>query len=157
MTDKVPYAHVATTSAVQMAIVRGDPPLPVDQTPSSHVGPSVGFWGMIRRCWDIDPSRRPTISELLGYIRGIMSKNRLTVDTRDGTVLMPVMLDRTVALTASPQAISTPLNRDRSDSSLWRCPEESRNLPIPRRFPCRLRRRCRPLEAPRSDSVSSPF
>ncbi|KAG8965251.1 hypothetical protein FRC05_003302 [Tulasnella sp. 425] len=69
MTGKAPYFKCCTDPPIIMSIMNGKTPAPADypELPSTD-----SYWGVMLRCWNEDPNKRPTMASLLnGSLQGI--------------------------------------------------------------------------------------
>ncbi|KAG8957116.1 hypothetical protein FRC03_010524 [Tulasnella sp. 419] len=67
MTGEVPYNDAIIIAAVVSKILRGDPPYSVELV-ESLFSRSESFSGCLNKCWDMDPSLRPSARSLLDLI-----------------------------------------------------------------------------------------
>ncbi|KAF9496946.1 kinase-like protein [Pleurotus eryngii] len=64
VTGKLPFCHRSNDHAVLVDILRGVPPsLGISTFSSIKPAAESGLWSLLHRCWDQDPSRRPSMHE----------------------------------------------------------------------------------------------
>ncbi|KAG8937203.1 hypothetical protein FRC02_003878 [Tulasnella sp. 418] len=67
MANRLPYGQIKNELAVYTKIHEGVSPLDPQYDTSGEPGPL--FWAFIRKCWRVEPERRPTIDQLLDHFR----------------------------------------------------------------------------------------
>ncbi|KAG6330867.1 hypothetical protein ID866_8223 [Astraeus odoratus] len=99
-TRKIPFHQYRATPGVILRIFRGPPDRPTDEDTCSRM--LDDWWDICTRCWNRDPSSRPTISEIIedisvivclfclsqGTVRNIISVNYTRFRQTRGTQMM---------------------------------------------------------------------
>lgn len=63
-TSEIPFFYIQNNVAVAMKVIQGYfPEQPNDQEVEAR-GLGKEIWGLMKRCWDIDPVERPSIDEI---------------------------------------------------------------------------------------------
>lgn len=63
-TGCVPFSHIKNNASVILAVMTGDRPKRADCPQISDV-----IWGMLEPCWDVDPTRRPSMATLFNFFK----------------------------------------------------------------------------------------
>lgn len=67
LTENVPFAELNTTSAVILAVARGDMPKHPASSLVLERGLDDGVWLWLESCWSKEPSERPQLATLWGF------------------------------------------------------------------------------------------
>ncbi|KAG8929027.1 hypothetical protein FRC01_005029 [Tulasnella sp. 417] len=65
MTGKSPFWRIQNDAVIVLAVADGITPKPEDH---SELPPTDSLWGLMRRCWNPDPTERPCMKEIIGEL-----------------------------------------------------------------------------------------
>ncbi|KAG6908174.1 hypothetical protein DXG01_005827 [Tephrocybe rancida] len=77
LTDKVPFHEIPNELAVVFHIMnRQTPTRPSNQSDAWIIyGMTQELWGILEQCWNYEPARRPTMSDIVAYLASIMPQD----------------------------------------------------------------------------------
>ncbi|KAG8923744.1 hypothetical protein FRC01_012400 [Tulasnella sp. 417] len=65
MTGRSPFWKIQNDAVIVLAVADGITPKPEDH---SELPPADSLWGLMRRCWNPDPTQRPCMKEIIGEV-----------------------------------------------------------------------------------------
>ncbi|KAG8970394.1 p21 protein (Cdc42 Rac)-activated kinase [Tulasnella sp. 419] len=134
MTDRVPYSHINNNNGVQLAILRGDSPLPSDYTPLESS--ETRLWDRLRACWQFDPAKRPSISAIISDLQEIYPPGDFCIFTPTVHLQPPTGIDNSSLIYADGAVPAV------------------RSMPSAKRHSFPLQQTERPYKKARSSSIS---
>lgn len=66
MTNKYPFCKISLEAMIVVAVTNGETPSPQDYTELPAADP---LWNILKECWDAEPTKRPTMVEVLDKVR----------------------------------------------------------------------------------------